>query len=91
MDDKKNHLVITTTDIENLSCVVSVMSYFSEATNILQCDQEPTFNRVIPVIDSLENALISCSRANAAKNALCEALLHSLQNRFLSSPSSNSS
>lgn len=58
------------------------MSYFSEATNILQRDQEPTTNRVIPVVDSLENALRSISRDSAAKNALCECLLNSLQKHF---------
>ena len=79
---QQSHLVITATDIENLSNVVSVMSYFSEATDILQRDQEPTTNRVIPVIDSLENALRSISRDSAAKNALCECLLNSLQKHF---------
>ena len=39
-------------------------------------------NRVIPIIDSLENALHQTSRENAAVNALCESLLNSLQKRF---------
>ena len=47
------------------------MSYFSEATDILQRDQEPTTNRVIPVVDSLENALQSISRDSATKKMHC--------------------
>ena len=58
------------------------MSYFAEAIDILQCDKEPTFNRVIPVVDSLENALKSVSRDNPAISAMCEALLNSLQQHF---------
>ena len=64
--------------MELLSLVVDVMQYFSEATNILQCEGFPTLNCVIPVVDSLENALIQASRENAAINALCECLLISL-------------
>lgn len=60
-DKQKTALVITTTDRENLSNVVKVMSYFAEATDILQRDKKPTSNRVIPVVDSLENALKSVS------------------------------
>ena len=59
----------------SLSGVVAVMEYFLEATNILQQEGNPTSNQVIPVVDSLENALIQTSRENAAVNALCECLL----------------
>ena len=67
---------------ENVSNVVKVMSYFAEATDILQRDKEPTSNRIILVVDSLENALKSVSRDNSAINAMCEALLNSLQQHF---------
>ena len=40
-----------------ISKIVKVMHYFSEATNILQAERKPTINQVIPVVDSLENAL----------------------------------
>lgn len=53
------------------------MSYFVQATDILQRENTPTSSRVIPVIDSLENAL---NRSRAAINALCER--NSLQQRF---------
>ena len=69
-------------DKENLSSVVEVMSYFSQATDILQCENTPTSSHVIPVIDSLENALKSIDRSQAAINALCERMLRSLQQRF---------
>ena len=58
------------------------MQFFSEATNILQSEGVPTSNQVIPVVDSLENALIQVNRDNAAVNALCERLLTSLRRRF---------
>ena len=73
---------MSTSDRNFLSGVVAVMKYFLEATNILQQEGNPTSNRVIPVVDSLENALIQTSRENAAVNALCECLLNSLQRRF---------
>ena len=79
-----NHqnLVLSTSDKENLLKVVDVMLYFAEATNILQADNKPTSSCVIPVIDSLENALISMVRATPAINALCESLLNGLQQHF---------
>ena len=39
-------------------------------------------NCVIPVVDSLENALIQARRENAAINALCKCLLSSLERWF---------
>ena len=81
-ENHKQELVITTTDKENLSNVIDVMSYFAEATDILQRDKEPTSNRVIPVVDSLENALKSAARDSPSINALCEALSNSLQLKF---------
>ena len=48
------------------------MHYFSEATNILQAERKPTINQVIPVVDSLENALESINKDTASINALCE-------------------
>ena len=79
-----NHqnLVLSTSDKENLSNVVDVMLYFAEATDILQADNKPTSSCVIPVIDSLENALIIMDRATPAINALCESLLNGLQQHF---------
>ena len=58
------------------------MQYFSQDTTILQREGFPTLNHVIPVVDSLENALIQARRENAAINALCECLLTSLERRF---------
>ena len=56
------------------------MEYFSEATNIVQREDLPTINRVIPVVDSLENAVKKMNhRENAFVNALCECLLNSLE------------
>ena len=72
-------LIITTVDKENLKGVTDVMQYFAEATDILQRDNIPTCNRVIPVVDSLENAIKSVNRENAAINAMCEALQNSLE------------
>ena len=48
------------------------MHYFSEATNILQVERKPTINQVIPVVDSLENALESVNIDTASINALCD-------------------
>ena len=75
-------LIITTVDKENLKGVIDVMQYFAEATDILQRNNIPTCNRVIPVVDSLENAIKSVNRENAAINAMCEALRNSLERRF---------
>ena len=78
----ENNLIISTPQKEILELIVSVMSYFNEATNILQQEATPTSNSLIPVIDSLENALLQIDRANPAINALCERLLSSLRRRF---------
>ena len=67
---------------EVLMLIVNVMDYYSEATNILQQEATPTSNRLISVIDSLENVLLQTNRENSALNALCERLLSSLQTRF---------
>ena len=75
-------LVLSITDKENLTNVVHVMQYFAEATDLLQAEKYPTSCSVIPVIDSLENALLSIDREVAAVNALCEALLNGLQHHF---------
>ena len=47
------------------------MHYFSEATNILQVERKPTIIQVIPVVDSLENALDSINKDTASINMLC--------------------
>lgn len=78
----RHDLIISVTHKDLLSLVIDVMQYFSEATNILQGEDLPTSNRVIPVIDSLENALIEHTRDVASINALCEMLLTSLRKRF---------
>ena len=62
--------------------LVEVMQYFGEATDILPAEKEPTAGNVIPVIDSLENAVSAIERSNAAINALCECLLNSFKYRF---------
>ena len=74
-----NELVITKPQGDILSQVVKVMQFFSEATNILQQERAPTSNSVIPVINSLENALLQTTCDNAAINAFCEALLTSIR------------
>lgn len=74
--------MLSTSNKENLLKLVEVMQYFAEATDILQAEKEPTAGNVIPVIDSLENAVNGIERSNAAINALCESLLNSLKNRF---------
>ena len=78
----RSALCLSTADKDSLSKVVEVMSYFAEATDILQAEEKPTINRVIPVIDSLENALESINKDSASINALCQCLLNSLESRF---------
>lgn len=78
----RSDLIISTLQRDMLSHVVDVMQYFAEATNILQGEKFPTSNKVIPVVDSLENALLDCRRDTACINALCESLLTSLRRRF---------
>ena len=68
----RNNFIISTTHRGMLSLVIDVMQYFSEATNILQGEGFPTSNQVIPVVGSLENALLDCRRDTASINALCE-------------------
>ena len=58
------------------------MQYLAEATDLLEASNQPTSGRVILVIDSLENALKTTERSTPAINALCERLLHGLQQRF---------
>ena len=58
------------------------MSFFAEATDILQAEGKSTINRVIPVVDSLENALESINTESASINALCQCLINSLESRF---------
>ena len=78
----RKDLVLSRPQRDVLFLIVDVMNYFNEATNILQREDTPTSNRVIPVIDSLENALIQADRTNPAVNALSERLLTSLRERF---------
>ena len=78
----RNDLVITKPQGDILSLITKVLQFFSEATNILQQELDPTTNHVIPVVDSLENALLQTNHENAAVNAFCEALLTSLKRRF---------
>ena len=75
-------LVLSSTDKENLTQVVQVMQYLAEATDLLQASNQPTSGRVILIIDSLENTLKTTERSTPAINALCEHLLHGLQQRF---------
>lgn len=78
----RSELILSTNDKDNLSQVVNIMQYFSEATDILQSEEEPTAGRVIPVIDSLENALNNIEQTTPPTNALIQCLLNSLQSRF---------
>ncbi len=56
---KAHELSTSTNSIQQVQVkVAEVMSYFAEATDILQTEGKLTSNRVIPVVDSLENALI---------------------------------
>ena len=76
-------LILPTAYIEELKPIVEVMKYFAEATDILQAENKPTsYHRVIPVIDSLENFLKRTKRSTTAVNALCERLLHGLEQQF---------
>ena len=79
---ERQELILSTADKEELKPIVEVMKYFAEATDILQAENKPTSNRVIPVIDSLENFLKRTKRSTTAVNALCERLLHGLEQRF---------
>ena len=78
----RKDLVLSRPQRDILVLIVDVMNYFNEATNILQREDTPTSNRAIPVIDSLENALIQADRTNPAVNGLSERLLTSLRERF---------
>ena len=78
----RDDLVITKPQFDILLLITKILGFFSEATNILQQDAVPTSNQVIPVVDSLENALLQANRDNSAVNAFCEALLTSLRRRF---------
>jgi hypothetical protein len=81
-NENRSSLCLSTADKDILSKIVEVMNYFSEATNILQAERKPTISQVIPVIDSLENALKSINKDTASINALCESLTNSLEKRF---------
>ena len=78
----KSRLCLSTADRSIIADVNEVMQFFAEATDIIQCEEKATFHRVIPVIDSLENALHSINWDAACINALCERLLNSLDKRF---------
>ena len=80
---ERQELIHSTADKEELKPIVEVMKYFAEATDILQAESKPISGRVIPVIDSLENFLKRTKRSTTAVNALCERLLHGLEQRFL--------
>ena len=58
------------------------MQFFAETTDLLQAGKKPTSGSVIPIIDSLENALLSMERETPAINALCETFLNGLQRHF---------
>lgn len=75
-------MVISATHKEILSLIVDIMQYFSEATDILQAEETPTSNHVIPIVDSLENALMQSRSDTASINALFQRLLTSLRGRF---------
>ena len=55
---------------------------FAEASDLFQAEKKPTSGSVIPIIDSLENALLSMERETPAINGLCEILLNGLQRHF---------
>ena len=78
----ETNLIISLPQKEFLTLIVNVMDYFNDATNILQQEATPTSNCLIPVIDSLENALLQANREHPAINAMCERLLSSLQRWF---------
>ena len=58
------------------------MQLFAEATDLLQAEKKPTSSSVTPIIDSLENPLLSMERETPAINGLCETLLNGLQRQF---------
>ena len=55
------------------------MQCISEATNILQCKDFLTLIQVIPVMDSIDNALIQAKSDNVAVIALFEHFLTGLE------------
>ena len=50
-------LLISRSKKEALVLIVDILHFFSTVTNILQHEETLTLNRLIPVIDSLENVL----------------------------------
>ena len=52
-------LIINQREIQIISEVYDVLSFFDEATDILQGQRYPTIAKVIPVIMSFENALLA--------------------------------
>ena len=64
------------------------MQLFAEATDLLQAEKKPAFASVIPIINSLENTLLSMERETPVINALFETLLNSLQHHFSHLPES---
>lgn len=77
----KQNLILSSAEKDNLSKVVYAMQLFAEATDF-QAEKKPTSGSIIPIIDSLENALLSMERETPAINALCETLLNGLQHHF---------
>ena len=78
----RSDLKISSAQKDVLAVFVTVLDFFCEATDILQRESAATSNRVIPIVDSLENALMQTSGENAAINGFCERLLTSLRKRF---------
>lgn len=89
LTESKKSLILSHLEIDILKQISERLSFFAEATDLLQAELKPTISVVIPVLISLERALRSFSTKSEATafpsetgNQLCDALLQSLQTRF---------
>ena len=83
----KKHLVLTRNELEFLTKFCDRLSYFAEATDIVEGDLKPTINKIIFVVMSLESALLSIPLTSIFPNVSVidtfrTSLLDSLRTRF---------
>ena len=65
---KQINLALTPRDLEVLSEISDLLSYFSEAIDILQAEKVPTINKLIPIIIGIEAALLSYAYVNIRRH-----------------------
>lgn len=90
--ESKKQLILSNMELDILREIASRLSYFAEATDLLQAENKPTISVVIPVLISLERALRSFSInapilltttfSSDVGNQLGTVLLNSLCERF---------